>query len=131
LEKTIAGVLRGLGGQRPWRLSFQSRAGRARWLEPATDEVLRLLARTGRRDVLAIPISFVSDHIETLYEIDILFGKEARELGINFKRAPSLNAEPLFIEALAQLVEQRIDDLGGLAGETPDARNLGRAETAI
>jgi ferrochelatase len=109
LELTIAGVLARLGGQRPWRLSFQSRAGRARWLEPATDEVLRLLARTGRRDVLAIPISFVSDHIETLYEIDILFGDEARALGLNFHRAPSLNTEPLFIEALAQLVEARLE----------------------
>jgi ferrochelatase len=108
LELTIAGVLMRLGGQRPWRLSFQSRAGKARWLEPSTDEVLRLLARTGRKDVLAIPISFVSDHIETLYEIDILFGDEARALGLNFHRAPSLNSEPLFIEALAQLVEARL-----------------------
>ncbi|HEX6837518.1 MAG TPA: ferrochelatase, partial [Polyangia bacterium] len=108
LETTIAGVLQRLGGQHPWRLSFQSRAGKARWLEPSTDEVLRLLAKTGRRDVLAIPISFVSDHIETLYEIDLLFGDEARALGLDFKRAPSLNAEPAFIEALAQLVEQRV-----------------------
>jgi ferrochelatase len=108
LEETIAGVLGRLGGQHPWRLSFQSRAGKARWLEPSTDEVLRLLAKTGRKDVLAIPISFVSDHIETLYEIDLLFGDEAKKLGLNFKRAPSLNAEPAFIEALAQLVEQRV-----------------------
>ncbi|HEX9103178.1 MAG TPA: ferrochelatase [Polyangia bacterium] len=108
LERTIAGVLKRLGGQRAWRLSFQSRAGKARWLEPSTDEVLRLLAKTGRTDVLAIPISFVSDHIETLYEIDLLFGDEAKKLGLDFKRAPSLNAEPAFIEALAQLVEQRV-----------------------
>jgi len=108
LEQTIAGVLARLGGQHPWRLSFQSRAGKARWLEPSTDEVLRLLAKTGRKDILAIPISFVSDHIETLYEIDLLFGDEAKKLGLNFKRAPSLNAEPAFIEALAQLVEQRV-----------------------
>jgi len=108
LETTIAGVLARLGGQRAWRLSFQSRAGKARWLEPSTDEVLRLLARTGRKQVLAIPISFVSDHIETLYEIDLLFGGEAKELGLDFKRAPSLNTEPLFIEALAGLVENKL-----------------------
>jgi ferrochelatase len=108
LERTIAGVLARLGGQHPWRLSFQSRAGKARWLEPSTDEVLRLLAATGRTDVLAIPISFVSDHIETLYEIDLLFGDEAKKLGLNFKRAPSLNSEPAFIEALAQLVEASV-----------------------
>jgi ferrochelatase len=108
LERTIAGVLARLGGQRPWRLSFQSRAGKARWLEPSTDDVLKLLARTGRREILCVPISFVSDHIETLYEIDLLFGDEARALGLDFRRAPSLNTEPAFIEALAQLVEARI-----------------------
>jgi ferrochelatase len=125
LEKTIAGVLARVGGQRPWRLSFQSRAGKTRWLEPSTDEVLRLLARTGRKQVLAIPISFVSDHIETLYEIDLLFGDEARALGLDFKRAPSLNTEPLFIEALAQLVDERLTATGTAAG------NLGAARTAI
>jgi protoporphyrin/coproporphyrin ferrochelatase len=114
LERTIAGVLLRLGGQRAWRLSFQSRAGKARWLEPSTDEVLRLLAKTGRKDVLAIPISFVSDHIETLYEIDLLFGDEAKALGLNFKRAPSLNVEPAFIEALAQLVEARVAAADGV-----------------
>jgi ferrochelatase len=128
LELTIAGVLGRLGGQRPWRLSFQSRAGKQRWLEPATDDVLKLLARTGRKQVLAIPISFVSDHIETLYEIDLLFGDEARALGLDFKRAPSLNTEPLFIEALAQLVEARI---GAVAAEPAPARNLGAARNAV
>jgi ferrochelatase len=108
LHLTIAGVLDRLGGQHPWRLSFQSRAGKARWLEPETEATLKLLARTGRKDVLCIPISFVSDHIETLYEIDLLFGEAAEKLGLVFKRAPSLNAEPLFIEALAGLVERRV-----------------------
>jgi ferrochelatase len=127
LEATIAGVLQRLGGQRPWRLSFQSRAGKARWLEPSTDDVLRLLAQTGRTDVLAIPISFVSDHIETLYEIDLLFGDEAKKLGLNFKRAPSLNTEPLFIEALAHLVEERVAAAGGLGVE----RKLGAAGSGV
>lgn len=126
LQSTIAGVLKRLGGQRAWRLSFQSRAGSARWLEPSTEETLRLLAKTGRSDVLAIPISFVSDHIETLYEIDILFGGEAKQLGLNFKRSPSLNTEPLFIEALAQLVEQRLL----LRGVAADGK-LGTAETGV
>jgi ferrochelatase len=115
LVATIAGVLRRLGGQRAWRLAFQSRAGRSRWLEPSTEDVLRLLARTGRTDVLAIPLSFVSDHIETLYEIDLLFGGQARSLGLDFRRAPSLNTEPAFIEALAGLVERRVAAAGGVA----------------
>ena len=66
-------------------------------------------------------------HIETLYEIDILFGDEAKKLGLNFKRAPSLNAEPLFIEALAKLVEGRVAAAGGVGA----SRNLGDAGTAV
>jgi protoporphyrin/coproporphyrin ferrochelatase len=131
LYATIAGVtarLAAASGRVPaWRLSFQSRAGRARWLEPATDEALRTLAREGRRDVLIVPISFVSDHIETLYEIDLLFGGEARKLGLNMKRAPSLNASPRFIDALAGLVERKL----GIASprvEPASARSAARIE---
>jgi ferrochelatase len=127
LYSTIAGVLKRLGGQRSWRLSFQSRAGRARWLEPSTEGVLNLLARTGRTDVLAIPISFVSDHVETLYEIDILFGGQAQKLGLNFKRSPSLNTDPMFIGALAQLVEQRLE----LGAGNPESGMLGSAKTGV
>jgi protoporphyrin/coproporphyrin ferrochelatase len=111
LERTIAGVLQRLERQYPWRLCFQSRAGKSRWLEPSTEDALKLLAKTGRKEVLCIPISFVSDHIETLYEIDILFGDEAKALGLDFKRAPSLNTAPKFIEALAGLVERRLADI--------------------
>ena len=116
LELTIAGVLQRLGGQPPWRLSFQSRAGKARWLVPSTEDVIKLLAKTGRKQVLCIPLAFVSDHIETLYEIDLLFGDEAKQLGLDFRRAPSLNTAPLFIEALAGLVERKVAAAGGLAG---------------
>ena len=107
LKATIAGVMARIG-ERPWRLTFQSKVGRQKWLEPQTDQTLRELARTGKKEILAVPISFVSDHIETLYEIDLLFGDEARALGLDFRRAPSLNVEPTFIEALAALVERRL-----------------------
>ena len=112
LHVTIAGVLARLsrdhGRVYDWRLSFQSRAGRARWLEPSTDDALKQLAAEGRRDVLAIPVSFVSDHVETLYEIDMLFGGEARALGLRFRRAPSLNLDGAMIEALADLVQRKL-----------------------
>jgi ferrochelatase len=107
LKRTIAGVLARVG-DRSWRLTFQSKVGNQRWLEPQTDETLRQLAKTGPKKVLVVPIAFVSDHIETLYEIDLLFGNEARELGLEFRRAPSLNVEPLFIQALASLVRKRL-----------------------
>ena len=112
LHTTITGIVARLalseGRLIDWRLSFQSRAGPTRWLEPSTEEALAALAAEGRREVLAVPISFVSDHIETLYEIDMLFGDEAKRLGLDMRRAPALNGEPLFTEALAGLVERRL-----------------------
>jgi ferrochelatase len=62
------------------------------------------LARKGVKDLLVVPISFVSDHIETLYEIDILYKDMATGLGINLKRTESLNTSPTFIKALAEIV---------------------------
>jgi ferrochelatase len=116
LQATIAGVMARVG-ERPWRLTFQSKVGRQKWLEPQTDATLRELAAAGKKQVLAVPIAFVSDHVETLYEIDLLFGNEARELGLEFRRAPSLNSEATFIEALAALVERSLAsrDAGGKA----------------
>jgi len=88
-----------------YHLAFQSRAGPVKWLEPSTEEMLENLAAAGCEDLLVVPLSFVSDHIETLYEIDIQYAEEARALGMkNFWRAPSLNDSPLFIECLAELV---------------------------
>jgi ferrochelatase len=89
----------------PYHLAFQSRAGPVKWLEPSTEEMLRHLAAEGCKNLLMVPLSFVSDHIETLYEIDIQYAKEAWELGItNFRRIPSLNSSPAFIDCLADLV---------------------------
>ncbi|PKN16648.1 MAG: ferrochelatase [Deltaproteobacteria bacterium HGW-Deltaproteobacteria-23] len=89
----------------PHHLSFQSRAGPVKWLEPSTDDMLKRLAGSGVKNLLVIPLSFVSDHIETLHEIDIEYSKKAWELGIvKFERMPSLNSSPTFIAALAQLV---------------------------
>lgn len=89
----------------PHHLSFQSRAGPVKWLEPSTDDMLKKLAESGVKNLLVVPLSFVSDHIETLHEIDIEYSKKAWELGIaKFERMPSLNSSPRFIEALAKLV---------------------------
>lgn len=89
----------------PHHLSFQSRAGPVKWLEPSTDDMLKKLAESGVKNLLVIPLSFVSDHIETLHEIDIEYSKKAWELGIaRFERMPSLNSSPTFIAALARMV---------------------------
>ena len=93
----------------PHVLGYQSRVGPVEWIGPSTDQVIRDLARGGVEDVLVIPISFVSDHVETLYEIDLLYGDQARALGIrNFRRAESLNDFPPFLDALADLVEPKL-----------------------
>lgn len=86
-------------------LAFQSRAGPAKWLEPSTDAKLAELAGLGVKQLLVVPVSFVSDHIETLYEIDIEYAQKAVELGITeFRRTGALNASTTFINCLAELV---------------------------
>jgi len=105
---TMEGVLRRLPPM-PYVLGYQSRVGPVEWIGPSTDQVIRDLAREQVKDVLVLPISFVSDHVETLYEVDLLYGDRARALGItNFRRVQSLNDFPPFLDALADLVEARL-----------------------
>ena len=103
-ERTVAAVMRSFPDI-PHGISYQSRAGRAVWLSPDTvDEVTRL-AREGVRTLVVVPVSFVSDHIETLHELDIRLAAHAREAGIqSFLRAPALNDAPAFIDALKDIV---------------------------
>lgn len=95
-----------------WSLSYQSKSGPVKWLEPSTEEMLEKLAGEGIKNLLVVPISFVSDHIETLYEIDILYKKMAAGLGINLKRSESLNTHPKFISALRDIVMTRVREKG-------------------
>lgn len=105
IEETVRLVSEKLGGLNPVHLSFQSKVGPVKWLEPSTDAKLRELAAQGVEQILAIPISFVSDHIETLYELDILYKNLADEIGIKtYRRVPALNCNPTFISALADIV---------------------------
>lgn len=111
-QKTVELVLKKLGKERPWTLSFQSKVGPVKWLEPLTDSVIRKLGSQGVKQVLVVPISFVSDHIETLYEVDILYKEIADEAGIpHFTRTPAFNTMPSFISALADIVEEKLTRL--------------------
>ena len=79
------------------------------WLRPETDDVLRELANEGHDKVVIAPISFVSENIETLYDVDILYRGMARSLGIKkFARARCLNDEPAFINALAKIIQETL-----------------------
>lgn len=101
---TVSGVMERLGS-RQHHLAFQSRLGPVKWLEPSLPDTLQELARKGAPPVVVVPVSFVSDHIETLYELDIQHLEIAQGLGFRtFVRAPALNTRADFIRALADLV---------------------------
>lgn len=103
-KRSVDLINRALGNLCPSTLAFQSKVGPVKWLGPPTNKVLAEMGRRGIAQVLAIPISFVSDHIETLQEIDILYRQLAADSGItDFRRAASLNLYPKFIEALAEI----------------------------
>lgn len=107
-QETVASVSELLGNGLPVHLSFQSKVGPVKWLGPSTDAKLRELRNQGVDQVLTIPVSFVSDHIETLYELDILYRRLAEEIGItSYRRLPAFNCEPTFIKALADIVVDR------------------------
>jgi protoporphyrin/coproporphyrin ferrochelatase len=88
------------------RLCYQSRSGPVEWLSPSTPEMLEILAEEGCKNILMVPISFVSDHVETLYEINILYREQAAGLGMCLQPCPSLNTNPVFIQGLRALVLQ-------------------------
>jgi ferrochelatase len=93
----------------PHTLSYQSRVGSLEWLSPYTEEILPELGATGLKKVLVVPISFVSEHIETLFEIDIDYRHLAEAAGIeDFRRVPTLNSEQPFIAALMALVRPHL-----------------------
>ncbi|MEN8135060.1 MAG: ferrochelatase [Thermodesulfobacteriota bacterium] len=85
-------------------LCFQSRSGPVEWLAPSTPDMMRKLAADGCKNLLVVPISFVSDHVETLYEIDIQYRELAAELGMRLERVESLNVQEGFIRGLGELV---------------------------
>ena len=117
-QETVRLVMQGIGLPYPHALSFQSKVGPVKWLEPSTDAMIRRLAADGATQLMLIPISFVSEHIETLYELDILYRNVAEEVGIrHYARVPALNCRPDFIAALANLVEQEL--MSGHEGEKP------------
>lgn len=108
ISETIMGIT-GFTGNISWHLGFQSRGMiPGDWLEPTVDSILERASREGKRNVLLVPISFVSDHIETLYDIDIVYKRIAESLGLKFHCSRSLNDSPKFIEALADAVREHL-----------------------
>ncbi len=94
-----------LGHGNPFTLAYQSRVGPEEWIKPYTDEILQELGNASTRDLVLVPISFVSEHIETLQEMDIEYRDLAISSGVvNFRRVRALDTYPTFINGLADLV---------------------------
>lgn len=106
---TVQKVIEALGFSNEFLLSYQSDIPPLKWQGPSTEGVIRALGRQRRQRVLVVPIAFTSDHIETLHELDIEYAGLAQEVGIaQFKRAPALNDDPRFIDALAEIVRDHL-----------------------
>lgn len=105
IDEAIDGIL-GLIGPVRWALAYQSRGRKGRWLGPDVEEVIEELSRKGEREILVVPLSFVADNIETLYDIDLVCKDKASVLGMHLKRVPAFNDDPSFIEGLARIITE-------------------------
>jgi ferrochelatase len=108
LETAARTIASALGGAAGWSVAYQSRSGSRRdtWLEPDVADVIRALARDGARDVVVVPVGFVCDHVEVLYDLDVEAKAVAESSGIGFHRAAAANDHPAFVAMLADLVRR-------------------------
>ncbi len=105
IETCAALIMQKLNRPNPYKLAYQSRVGPVEWLQPYTDVAIAELAAQGVKELVVVPISFVSEHIETLEEIDMEYREIAEHAGIEtFARVPAPDTDPTFIQALADIV---------------------------
>jgi ferrochelatase len=106
ISQTVAKILSRLKRDKNWVISYQSAVGPVQWLKPSTGDILEALARRGLRKILVVPVSFVTDHIETLWEIDTEYRRLAGAWGVeDFRMSRAVECHPGFIQALADSVE--------------------------
>jgi ferrochelatase len=109
MEHCVDLIMRCLNRPNQHTLAYQSRVGPVEWLKPYTEDAIATLAEQGVEDLVVVPISFVSEHIETLQEIDIEYRELAEEAGIEgFHRVPALNTHPGFIQDMAAMVSEAL-----------------------
>jgi protoporphyrin/coproporphyrin ferrochelatase len=107
--KETAALVAQSAGLAEYRLAFQSQGMTAeKWIGPTVESQIDELAQAGVKNVLLVPVGFVSDHVEILYDIDVLFRDYGKARGVALRRSESLNASPKFAAALASLVTARI-----------------------
>lgn len=126
---TVQAVMQRLGHKNPHRLVWQSQVGPSAWLGPQTSDAIKGLAKKGHNNMLLVPIAFTSDHIETLFELDLEYLEEAKEVSLarqlthallvltkslvqlgltGVRRSESLNGSPVFIRALADIAAEHL-----------------------
>lgn len=112
IKKSMNEIMKLRNFSHEYHLCFQSKVGPMKWLEPSTSDTIKELISNGKRNLLIIPISFVSDHIETLFELDIFYRKIAQESGVeNYVVMQGLNDSELFIDGLFDIVKTNLYDL--------------------
>ncbi|KAI0092956.1 ferrochelatase [Irpex rosettiformis] len=107
---SVSAVMDRLKHSNPYRLVWQSQVGPSAWMGMQTGDAIKGLARLGHKKAVLVPIAFTSDHIETLYELDLEYVKEGQHLGMDIQRAEALNDSPVFIRALADLASTHLRD---------------------
>ncbi len=112
IKETMEAVMKARNNSHEYHLCFQSKVGPVKWLEPATDDMIRDLKAKGKDNLLIVPISFVSDHVETSFELDIEYRHVADEVDVkNYIVMTGLNDSKLFIEALSGLVIEKLNTI--------------------
>ena len=110
IKQSVRLIMEQIQGPNKHTLCFQSRVGPVRWLGPSTEEEIIRLSRAGVTDVVVVPMSFTTEGIETLYEIDVEFGEVAERFGVKLHRVPTVDTQPAFIECLNDIVRQALGD---------------------
>lgn len=109
IKQTVLAVMNARNHSHEHHLCFQSKVGPMKWLEPSTDKMIEELASKNKKNLLIVPISFVSDHVETLFELDIEYRHVADKVGIeNYIVMKGLNDSELFVDALSDLVKNNL-----------------------
>jgi ferrochelatase len=116
----VSRLVAGLSGAGRYRLAWQSRSGPAHvpWLEPDILDELDRLHEAGAEDVIVVPIGFISDHLEVLFDLDIEAQNRAHELNMNMIRVATVGTDPVFVAMIRELIEERLQ-------ENPERRFLG------
>lgn len=110
VASTVQAIMQELGYANTYRLCWQSKVGPSAWLGPSTENALKGFHKAGHKNIMLVPVAFTSDHIETLYELDLEYGEVAKEMGVSgLTRCDSLNDHPVFIDALVQVAKEHLD----------------------